>query len=77
MLWKDIVFRLRGPRNSVLALIVYQASPRDPLVLAGVVLAMSLLGPSNVGFLRDAPCRSIRWSYYGRNNSGTIDGLGT
>jgi predicted permease len=28
----------------VLAAIVYQASPRDPLVLAGVVLAMSLLG---------------------------------
>ena len=28
----------------VLAFIVYQASPRDPLVLAAVVLAMSLLG---------------------------------
>ena len=28
----------------VLAYIVYQASPRDPLVLAGVVVAMSLLG---------------------------------
>jgi hypothetical protein len=28
----------------VLALIVYQASPRDPLVLTGAVLAMSLLG---------------------------------
>ena len=28
----------------VLAAIVYQASPRDPLVLAGVVLAMLLLG---------------------------------
>jgi predicted permease len=28
----------------VLALIVYQATPRDPLVLAGVVLAMALLG---------------------------------
>jgi predicted permease len=28
----------------VLALIVYQATPRDPLVLAGVVLAMLLLG---------------------------------
>jgi ABC-type lipoprotein release transport system permease subunit len=25
-------------------MIVYQASPRDPLVLAGVVLAMLLLG---------------------------------
>ena len=30
--------------SRVLALIVYQASPRDPLVLAGVVLAMALLG---------------------------------
>ena len=28
----------------VLASIVYQATPRDPLVLAGVVLAMTLLG---------------------------------
>ena len=28
----------------VLASIVYQATPRDPLVLAGVVLAMLLLG---------------------------------
>ncbi|HEX3471268.1 MAG TPA: FtsX-like permease family protein, partial [Silvibacterium sp.] len=28
----------------VLAYIVYGATPRDPLVLAGVVLAMSLLG---------------------------------
>ena len=28
----------------VLAYIVYQANPRDPIVLAGVVLAMSLLG---------------------------------
>jgi len=28
----------------VLAFIVYQATPRDPLVLAGVALAMSLLG---------------------------------
>jgi len=30
--------------SRVLAHIVYQASPRDPFVLAGVVLAMSLLG---------------------------------
>ena len=30
--------------SRVLAHIVYQASPRDPLVLTGVVLAMSLLG---------------------------------
>ena len=28
----------------VLSSIVYQATPRDPMVLAGVVLAMSLLG---------------------------------
>jgi predicted lysophospholipase L1 biosynthesis ABC-type transport system permease subunit len=28
----------------VLALIVYQATPRDPIVLAGVVLTMALLG---------------------------------
>jgi ABC-type antimicrobial peptide transport system permease subunit len=30
--------------SRVLAHIVYQASPRDPLVLAGVVVAMALLG---------------------------------
>jgi ABC-type antimicrobial peptide transport system permease subunit len=30
--------------TKVLASIVYEASPRDPLVLAGVVVAMSLLG---------------------------------
>ena len=30
--------------SRVLAYIVYQATPRDPLVLSGVVLAMSLLG---------------------------------
>jgi ABC-type antimicrobial peptide transport system permease subunit len=30
--------------SKVLASIVYQATPRDPLVLAGVVLAMTLLG---------------------------------
>ncbi|HKR26288.1 MAG TPA: FtsX-like permease family protein, partial [Acidobacteriaceae bacterium] len=28
----------------ILAFIVYQATPRDPLVLAGVILAMGLLG---------------------------------
>jgi ABC-type lipoprotein release transport system permease subunit len=27
-----------------LSVIVYQATPRDPLVLAGVVLAMALVG---------------------------------
>jgi ABC-type antimicrobial peptide transport system permease subunit len=30
--------------SRVLASIVYQATPRDPLVLSGVVLAMVLLG---------------------------------
>ena len=30
--------------SRVLALIVYQATPRDPVVLTGVVLAMALLG---------------------------------
>jgi len=30
--------------TKVLAFIVYQATPRDPLVLVGVVLAMLLLG---------------------------------
>jgi ABC-type antimicrobial peptide transport system permease subunit len=30
--------------SQVLASIVYQATPRDPLVFAGVVLAMALLG---------------------------------
>jgi ABC-type lipoprotein release transport system permease subunit len=28
----------------VLASVVYQATPRDPLVLGGVILAMALLG---------------------------------
>jgi ABC-type antimicrobial peptide transport system permease subunit len=30
--------------SRVLALIVYEATPRDPVVLAGVVLSMALLG---------------------------------
>ena len=30
--------------SRVLAFVVYQATPRDPIVLAGVVLAMALLG---------------------------------
>ncbi len=30
--------------SRVLAFIVYQATPRDPLVLAGVVAAMALVG---------------------------------
>jgi len=33
-----------GIAARVLASIVYQATPRDPVVLAGVVLSMSLLG---------------------------------
>jgi ABC-type antimicrobial peptide transport system permease subunit len=37
-----LVLGLLGTK--VLAFIVYQATPRDPLVLAGVVLAMALLG---------------------------------
>jgi predicted permease len=37
-----LLLGLLGTR--VLAFIVYQATPRDPLVLAGVVLAMALLG---------------------------------
>jgi ABC-type antimicrobial peptide transport system permease subunit len=41
----SVVGLFLGIRASrVLAFIVYQASPRDPLVLAGVVVAMSLLG---------------------------------
>jgi ABC-type antimicrobial peptide transport system permease subunit len=30
--------------SRVLAFIVYEATPRDPLVLAGVVVAMAMLG---------------------------------
>ncbi|HEX4309385.1 MAG TPA: FtsX-like permease family protein, partial [Acidobacteriaceae bacterium] len=30
--------------SRVLAFIVYQATPRDPLVLGGVILAMAMLG---------------------------------
>jgi hypothetical protein len=43
----------------VLAYIVYQATPRDPLVLAGVVLAMVVAGLWPRGFRRSARCRSI------------------
>jgi len=46
--------------TKVLAFIVYQANPRDPLVLAGVVLAMSLLGWWLCGFQHTARCWSIR-----------------
>jgi ABC-type lipoprotein release transport system permease subunit len=34
----------RAIASRVLAFVVYQATPRDPLVLVGVVLAMALLG---------------------------------
>jgi ABC-type antimicrobial peptide transport system permease subunit len=37
-----LVFGILATR--VLAFIVYQATPRDPLVLTGVLVAMSLLG---------------------------------
>lgn len=38
--------------SRVLASIVYQASSRDPVVLAGVVLAMSMLGLLATWFVR-------------------------
>jgi ABC-type antimicrobial peptide transport system permease subunit len=37
-----LLFGLLSSR--VLAFVVYQATPRDPLVLAGAIVAMSLLG---------------------------------
>ena len=80
MLWKDIFFVcvvLGILASRVLALIVYQASPRDPLVLAGVVLAMSLLGLLATWIPARRALSIDPWSYYGRNNCGTIDGLGT
>ena len=40
--------------SRVLALIVFEATPRDPLVLAGVVVAMALLGLRLPGFQPDA-----------------------
>ncbi len=43
----------------VLAFIVYQATPRDPLVLAGVVLECCCWGYWLRGFQRNAHCRSI------------------
>jgi len=43
--WRSAAGLLLGILASrVLAFIVYEATPRDPLVLAGVVLAMLLLG---------------------------------
>jgi ABC-type antimicrobial peptide transport system permease subunit len=46
--------------SRVLAFIVYQATPRDPRVLTGVVLAMALWGYWPRGFRRNALCQSIR-----------------
>jgi len=43
----------------ILSFIVYQATPRDPLVLAGVVLAMALLGLVATWIPRSGRCRSI------------------
>ena len=43
--WGSILGLILGILASrVLAFVVYQATPRDPLVLGGAVLAMSLLG---------------------------------
>jgi predicted permease len=45
LVWGSTAGLLLGILASrVLAFVVYQATPRDPLVLAGVVLAMSLFG---------------------------------
>jgi hypothetical protein len=43
--------------SRVLAFIVYQATPRDPLVLAGVVVAMFLLGL--LGYLDSSAARAV------------------
>jgi ABC-type antimicrobial peptide transport system permease subunit len=43
--WGSAAGMLLGMLASrVLAFVVYQATPRDPVVLAGVVVTMSLLG---------------------------------
>ena len=55
--------------SRVLAFIAYQATPRDPLVLAGAVAAMSLLGLLAHGFQRNARCRSIRRCCCARSES--------
>ena len=41
---RPFIRRLSLTASRVLAAIVYQASPRDPVVLTGVVAAMALLG---------------------------------
>jgi len=53
--------------NRVLAHIVYQTTPRDPLVLAGVALAMALLGYWLRGFQHNARCRLILLDCCARN----------
>ena len=45
--------------SRVLALVVYQATPSDPMVLAGAVLAMALMGLQPRGFRPAARCRLI------------------
>jgi len=56
--------------SRVLALVVYQATPRDPLVLAGAVLAMALVGLLLRGFRRNARCRWILWYCCARSEPG-------
>ena len=51
----------------VLAFIVYEATPRDPLVLAGVVLAMACWGWWPRGFRRNVRCRLIHWCCCGKS----------
>jgi predicted lysophospholipase L1 biosynthesis ABC-type transport system permease subunit len=47
--------------SRVLVFIVYQATPRDPVVLAGVVLAMALLGL--LATVDSSATRSVGGSY--------------
>jgi ABC-type antimicrobial peptide transport system permease subunit len=58
--------------SQVLASIVYQATPRDPLVLAGVVVAMGLLDCWPRGFRRSGLCRLVRWRCCGRSNAACV-----
>jgi len=60
--------------NRVLAHIVYQTTPRDPLVLAGVVLAMALLGYWLRGFQHNARCRLILLDCCARNELALLKG---
>lgn len=47
--------------------IVYRATSRDPVVLAGVVAAMDMLHSLRHGFQRSASCRVIRRYYCARS----------